>query len=51
MTHSAQAGPDTRLGSEEGGKLGDLFEDVGPVTLIGGEGAVYSVRTADTTLA
>ena len=40
ITHSAQAGPDTGLGSEEGGRLGDPPEDVGPVTLVGGEGAV-----------
>ena len=51
IAHSAQAGPGIRSGSEEAGRPGDLPEDVGPVTLVGGEGAVYTIRTADTTLA
>lgn len=48
ITHCPQAGPDTRLGS---GELGDLLEDIAPVTLVSCEGAVYPVWTADTTLA
>ena len=48
ITHRAQAGPDTGLGS---GELGDFLEDVAPLTLVSCEGAIYPVWTADTTLA